>query len=311
MSRPRAALLALLVLAAISLPPRVAAAVVPLCLDVAAPAADEESFRKLVRSEVDRHPSHHVVESGCRARLRIELFEAAGTRFLTAQIDSEVPVRFTVKDPAELEPRVTDAVRLVLRNDPTFLADDVAHLNALDRLGRAVLVRGRFTLRMEIFENLSRGGSNAVTAPGGALSLTRGSGNWQIFGRLYGGGAFASPAGLDRALEAFGGVEVGLTYELFDNRSWSPYVSAGAGVQVLRYVGRELATDTSLTHLDKAGVALSARVGVRFFRWYSFDLDVFAQGYAPLFLTSDVDGTLFGDSGIYTPSLQIGLGVGF
>ena len=58
---------------------RAAAAEIPLCVEVAAPAADLEGFRKLVRIEITRHPSHRVVEADCRSHLRIELLEAASS----------------------------------------------------------------------------------------------------------------------------------------------------------------------------------------------------------------------------------------
>ena len=290
---------------------RRAAADIPICLEVTAPADDLASFRKLVRSEIDRHPSHRVVEADCRSHLRVELFDAAGTRFLTAQIDREIPARFPIKDPVDLAPRLDDAVRLVLHNDPTYLAEDISHLNALQRLGLSILVRGRFMFRMELFEAISRSGTGPVAVPGLALGLTRGSGSLQVLGRLYGAGTPGSTPGTDQALQALAGVDGGLTYELFDKASWSPYVSGCAGVQFVRYAGREHAKDTTLTYVNDVGATLSARVGARFFRWYSFDLDLFAQGYVPLFVTKDVDSGFFGGTGLYTPSVQLGLGVGF
>jgi hypothetical protein len=288
-----------------------AAAAVPTCLEVIAPAEDLASFRKLVRTEVDRHPSHQVVEADCRAHLRVELIEVAGTRFLTAQIDREVPARFAVKDPVDLAGRLDDAVRLVLHNDPTYLAEDVAHMDALQRFGQIILVRGHLTFRLELFGALSRSGTGAVSVPGIALGVTRGSGHWQVLGRLYGGGVPGSTPGAEQALQVLAGVDGGITYELFDKASWTPYVSGCAGVQFFRYAGREKATDTNLTYVNDAVPTLSARVGARFFRWYSFDLDLFAQGYVPLSLTKDVDSGFFGGPGLYTPSLQLGLGVGF
>lgn len=311
MRRTFSKILALAALAGALLFSREAAAEIPLCVEVTAPSQDLESFRKLVRSEVDRHPSHRVVPADCRSHLRVELFETVGTRFLTAQIDQEVPMRFAIKDPIDLGPRVEEAIRLVLHNDPTYLAEDIAHLSAFQRLGRSIVVRGRFTFRMELFEALSRGGNNLATASGGALALTRGSENWHVVGRLYGAGSLVSVAGTDRALQAIAGIDGGLAYEMFAKTSWSPYVSACAGIQYIRYVGREHANDTSLMRVNDYGATLSARVGARFFRWFNFDVDLFAQGYLPLFLTRDVDGALFSEKGLYTPSVQIGIGVGF
>jgi hypothetical protein len=108
------------------------------------------------------------------------------------------------------------------------------------------------------------------------------------------------------------GLDGGITYELFGNKAtWTPYVSGCGGVQFVRYAGHDHAADTSLTYVNDVGATLSARLGLRFFRGYNFDLDLFAQGYVPLFVTKDVDSGFFGGAGLYTPSGQIGLGVGF
>jgi hypothetical protein len=307
--RARRGLTASLAAVSILLGARAALAEVPVCVEVAAPAAELEGVRKLVRTELDRHPSHRVAFADCRSHLRVELFEAAGARYLTAQIDREVPVRYVIKDPLELGARLTDAVSLVLHNDPTYLTEDITHYSSLQRLSHSVLARGRFMFRLETFEAISNAGSAAVFASGGAFSVTRGSGNWQVLGRMYLGGAFSPTGKSGRALEILTGADAGLTYELFDKASWSPYLTGCLGLQFLRYAGRD--ETHALVRAQHVGATVSARVGVRFFRWTNFDLDLFAQAYAPLFLTSDETGSLFGDKGIYTPTLQLGLGVGF
>lgn len=303
-------LLGLAVLAAL-LWPRAAAAEIPLCVDVRAPAADLEGLRRLVRTEIDRHPSHKVVSTDCRSSLVVELFEAVGARYLTAQIDREVPVRFVVKEPLELGDRVSEAVKLCLHNDPVYLTEDITHYSKLQRLGHSIGVRGRSSFRLELFEAISRGGTNAVFSPGLAFGMTRGSGHWQVLGRAYLGGFPAAVPRTDRTLQVITGADGGLTFELLEKAFASPYLSACLGVQYLRYAGRERPTDKRVEIVNDLGLSVSARLGVRFFRWNHFDLDVFAQGYLPLFLTRDVDGALFGEKGLYTPSLQLGLGVGF
>lgn len=291
--------------------PRRAAAEIPLCLDVRAPATEADGLRRLVRVEVDRHPSHRVVSSDCRSSLAVELFDAAGARYLTAQIDHEVPVRFVIKDPIELGERVSEAVKLCLHNDPVYLTEDITHYDKLQRLGHSIGVRGRTTFRMELFEAVSRAETNAVFSPGVAFGVTRGSGYWQVLGRGYLGGWPASAPRTERALQAIAGADGGLTFEPLEKAFASPYVSACLGVQYLRFVGREQPMDTRVAFVNHLGLSASARLGVRFFRWNHFDLDLFAQGYLPFFVTKDVDGSLFGEGGLYTPSLQLGLGVGF
>jgi len=300
-----------LIALAVALAPGAASAEVPLCLDVQAPARDIEGFRALVTSEVGRHPSHRVVDKDCRSSLRVELFETTGVLYLTAQVDREVPVRYVIKQRSDLADKLADGLSLVLHNDPVYLSEDITHYSAVQRMGHAIGKGGRNTWRLEVFEAMSRGGTNAVFAPGGAFALSRGSGNWQVLARLYLAGWPASTSGTDRALKVMTGADAGLTYEFLDLASWSPYVSVCAGLQYLRYAGREQATDKGLAYVNQFGVTLSARVGIRFLRTNDFDLDVFAQGYLPLFNTKDTDNALFGEKGLYTPALQMGLGVGF
>jgi hypothetical protein len=290
---------------------REAAARIPLCFEAVAPPQEIEGFRKLVRSELDKHRSHQVVEADCRARLRVELFTAAGSRFLTAQMDRDVPVRYDIKDATELGPRLEDAIRLALHNDPTYLAEDVTHLNALQRFGRSILVRGRFTFRVELFETISRDEEGPATLPGIGLTLARGSGHWQVFARTYAAASFQQPEGTSAALQTMAGLDVGITYEFIEKGFWSPYASVAGGVQMMRFVGRNHPNAPSLADVIDAGAAASMRGGVRFFRWHNFDLDLFAQGYLPISAAKDIDGVLLPPKGIYAPSLQIGVGVGF
>ncbi len=219
-------------------------------------------------------------------------------------------MRFAIEAPVELKARLEEAIRLVLHNDPVYLAEDIAHLSAVQRFGQSIIVRGRFIFRMELFETISAGeqrGHGARAGPRPDARLGSLAGPRQVLWR----GSPTSVTGTDRALQAMAGVDGGLTYELFDKAVWSPYVSGCAGVSFVRYIGREQAQSAQVSHLNDIGATLSARVGVRFFRWYNFDLDLFAQGYLPLYITKDVDGALFSEAGLYTPSLQIGLGVGF
>jgi hypothetical protein len=304
------ALRALLAIFLLLLVPEAAWAEIPICAEVHAPAAEKAGLEKLLKSEIARHPSHRQVESGCRSTLVVELFEAGGARYLNAQLDQEVPVRFPVRDAADLGDRVIEAVKLVLHNDPVYLSEDITHFSKLQRLGHSVGVAGRWQFRFEIFEALTRA-PNATTAPGLAFGITRGSGNWQVLGRLYGGGLPGGVEGMNRQLQIFTGADAGLTYEFLEKDFASPYVSACLGAQFLRFSGHKTAKAENLVYQSRLGLTASARAGVRFFRWHSFDLDLFVQGYLPLFLTRDPDGLLFSDAGIYTPSLQAGLGVGF
>ncbi len=308
MKRIRTGLFAAPVALAVALAPSVCRAEVPVCVEVVATPQELPGLQKLVKSELDRHPSHRVVPSGCSARLRVELFEAAGARYLTAQIDQEVPARYVVHEPSELGARLTDALSLALHNDPTYLSEDIAHYDAMQRFAHSVLKNGVFKLRVELFEAVSNGGSAPAFGSGAAVAVTRGSGHWQVLARMYGGGALPPNRGRAPVLEVMAGADAGLTYELWERDLWSPYVSGCAGVSFVRYAARD--QGGAFAAAQHVGAALSLRGGVRLLRASRFDLDLFAQAYLPLFLTSDDDGSLF-TKPIYTPTVQLGIGVGF
>ena len=84
--------------------------------------------------------------------------------------------------------------------------------------------------------------------------------------------------------------------------------SVGLLLSFLRYAARD--EGGALVAAQHVGAALSARGGVRLFRASRFDLDLFAQAYLPLFMTNDEDGALFRKP-TYTPTVQLGIGVGF
>jgi hypothetical protein len=174
---------------ALALGPVTARAATPLCLEVRADA-DAAGVRKLVEDELMHHPTHRLVAAGCASQLAVELFSVAGTRYLTARVNQEVPVRFAVKGARELEERLADALRQVLGNDPVYLAEDLSRLNAVWRSGTNLLVHGNNRYRLELFELvLGSSGVNAMFASGGAFTVARGLDHVQVFARLELAGA--------------------------------------------------------------------------------------------------------------------------
>lgn len=285
-----------------------AVAEVEVCVQISADKAHLAGLRKLVLDELGHHPSHRLVQQGCRSSLQVELFDLTGVTFLTARINREVPVRYTIKDKEDLGEKVREALQRVLKNDPVHLAEDIQSYSAMQRATHSVLKGGRNTWRVELFETIISGGGNAAFASGGAFMVTRGSTNWHVFARLYAAGALSGAVGLDRILRIMAGAELGLSYEFFARSRTTPYLSAGLGLQVLHYEGRLLPDQAELDDVTDKGGAFSLRAGWRFFRASDFDLDIFVAGFLPFFVTNDPDSLLM-DS--YTPSMQLGLGVGF
>ncbi|HOX47431.1 MAG TPA: hypothetical protein PK668_27805 [Myxococcota bacterium] len=291
-----------------------ARAQVPLCLEVERPEEDAalRDFPRLVTEALAHHKSHAVVSEGCRAHLRVELFRVEGVLHLTARTDQQVPVRYEIQEPEDLPGRLADALSLVLHNEPAYLAEDVEHLSAVERLSRSIGQGGRNTWRVEMFEVLTRSPGLAF-ATGGAIGMTRGSGHWQILARAYGAGSAERARGETRVLRGLAGADVGLAWESHAREDWTFYAGVSLGLQFLRFEGllEQGAGETSMESVNQVTGALGLRVGMRFFRTHDFDCDVFAMGYLPVTATDDKDVLLWGEGGLYTPSLQLGLGVGF
>lgn len=283
-----------------------AAAAVRLCVELESDD-NADGLRKLLLAELGHHPTHQVVAADCQSMLHVELFGVAGARYLTARINREVPVRYTVKNAADLPERLGEAVRLVLGHDPVYLLEDPRRYNAVQRTALALLKRGRNRYRISAMQVVAATGANAAFAAGGAFEVTRGIDHIQILARLYGAGAVAGASLEQRALRFIAGGDLGLLYEASVRSNTTFYLGPGLGLMTMQINGwgdAEKAVGSAL----KVDAALSGRVGVRFLRQHNFDFDVFAIGYLPLTNAQDVDSPL---PKAYTPSVQIGLGVGF
>ena len=287
------------------------AAAIPTCLTV--DASDPKvgpGFDKLVRVELARHPSHALVESGCDATLVVQLFDVAGSRQLTMRLGDAVPVRYTITKDDPLPARVSEAMSLVLGNDPQLLAEDVTKLSAMERAKNNVLVRGANTWRFELFEASYRTGEGASFASGGAFGASRGAEHWQVMLRAYFLGRLGEPEGARPALKIAAGADAGIAYELSALSSATFYVAVGLGIQYMRFEGRVAALGGDLEDVDAFAPHGFGRIGVRMFRTCDFDLDLFAAGYLPMITAKETDRLLFAD-GRWTPSAQVGIGVGF
>ena len=289
--------------------PSPASAAVQLCVDVQAPdAAAATGLKKLVLDELGHYPSHAVVDAGCASRLYVELFEAGKAGYLTARVNRGIPARYTVKEGADLAEIVAKALRLVLDSDPSYLAEDITRYSMAQRAAHSVLTRGHNQLRVEAYEVTALGGG-AAFAPGGAFSIARGADHWQIFSRVYFGGLPGDAPASGRALRIHTGGDAGAAYEFDALESWSFYLAAGAGVQLVKFEGRAESSDpSSLDDRLDFGFTALVRAGVRFLRIYDFDCDLFAAAYLPVWVAGNPDSLL---PRTWSPSVLAGIGVGF
>lgn len=287
---------------------RSAQAAVPLCVTVESSDSGDDLDR-LVRDELGHHPSHQLVAEGCPSTLRVELLRVAGLRYLTARIEGQVPMRYAIKSAAEIPERLSEALRLVLGHDPVYLLEDTSRYNAVQRTALNLLKRGTTRYRFSIFETLAGTGRNPAFATGGSFELSRGIDHVQVFLRMHGAGASGDASTDTRLMRFLAGLDLGFLYETSARGNATFYLGPGLGLlamQVRGFVdGMEGRGAESALKLDGA---FSGRVGLRFLRQHNFDLDVFAIGYLPLTNAQDVDSVL---PRAYTPSLQLGMGVGF
>lgn len=289
-----------------------AQAAVRLCVETRTEASDAVGFDKLVRSEVARHPSHQIVPSNCQSRLLVESFRASGTRYLTAQLDGEVPERIVLGKDSELASRLADSISQVLGNDPMHLAEDPTRLSGIERASRSVLVRGANTYRLELFEVMARTDHNLAFAPGVGIGFARGADQWQILARLHLAGSPEGIQGNERALRLATGMDLGILWEASRRAPTSAYVGALAGVTVMRFAGQvDPADKATMTDIHRWLPVMGIRTGLRLFRFFDFDADIFLQINAPVLPIRQVDDDDWGMNGTWTPSLQLGLAVGF
>lgn len=292
--------------------PQWAAASVPLCLRVTDSTSATSGLEKLTRSEVSKHTSHMVVDDHCTSRLVVELFNTGSVRYLSIGIEGEVPTRFAIEQDKDVDRHLTEGITLSLGSDPEHLMANADNGSGLERMRESILEKGRNTYRIEAFETWARTDTGSTFSPGIGVGVQRGADHWQVYARTYFSYSPSSVANDDRVLRLSSGLDLGLNYEFSRRAMTSPYIGAGVGVGFLRFEGLDNPSDaTSGDHVETLGALTNVRVGVRTLRFFDFDAEVFVAGYLPLFKTHRIDSELFGESGTYTPFLQLGVGVGF
>jgi len=231
---------------------------------------------------------------------------------LSLGLEGEVPSRYPIAKEADLEPKLVEGITLSLKSDPEHLILSTGEATGFERFRQATLVHGQNTYRLEAFETIARTDTRAAYAPGIAFGTHRGADHWQIFARTYFSASPSAVARTARVLRIGAGLDLGIAFEFSRNAFTTPYVGAGVGVGFLRFEGlTDPAVEASADHVETLGALTSLRLGIRTMRLFDFDADVFVAGYLPVFKTHRVDATLFGDSGTYTPFVQLGVGVGF
>lgn len=263
--------------------------------------AEREAFAALVRSELGRHASHSLVESGCETRLVIEELELRQQRYLTGRIAGQVPHRVRVEGDA-LDEALDRLLRVVLHNDPVRLRGPGTRRlsGALRRLRR----EGHALYGVEIFQRLALVGGELHSVPGVAFRTRRELARWHVGMRLGVSPRLTSPAA-DLTLRLAASLAVELTYFFSEDAAHSAYFGTLLGLEHQWFEGPWSDDPNQRDDANTTGLAVGLRAGVELFRTTQTRMDVFAQLSLPTFVTSDELGRVV-DAWILTLSLGTG-----
>jgi hypothetical protein len=301
-------LLGLAVIATLTAASGVARAQLRTCVEIETAPGPTDPLARLIRDEIDRHPTHRAATTDCQGYLSIEVIDlgAEGGKWITGRLDSQVPHRERIGSDG-IAPAVERLLTILLHNDPLVLHGPQS-TNWLMRQERALRLHSTTHFGLEVYELAAPVGAPLATLPGVALSLRREIDQVSIGVRLA--GAFnpgAEPATLnlhtqfDAQVEAayyfrpvesvslFAGLLVGLVYQRFEG----PALLDGAGA-------------TGVSTSD--GLAVGLRAGIEALRVADVRLLAFLDLEAPAFISRDPDHGVVDQ---WAPSASLGIGVLF
>ncbi|HEY7371582.1 MAG TPA: hypothetical protein VIF57_05335 [Polyangia bacterium] len=303
----RRRLLALLGAAALLLLARPAAAQLRTCVHIEPGHGDGEALARLVKSEIDRHPTHRAGAADCQAQLTVEIIDLGPSeQWVNGRINTQVPYRERVGAEG-LGPAVQRLLTVVLANDPLILQGPEAN-TWLNRQRRALERRSAMHYGGEVYQLASPVGGSFDQLAGVALTLRREVSALHIGVRL--GGAF-SPGGkpneLRLRLQFDAQVEAGLYATPNDNTSL--FASALVGLVHYRFAGpATLDGDGATGTASNSGLTLGARAGVETMRTADVRALFFIQVMFPVFVSSDSDHGVVNE---WVPSAGAGAGLLF
>lgn len=295
---------ALVALAAVPAPAR---AQLRTCVEIEAAPGPSDALARLVRDELDRHPTHRAAATDCQAYLSIELldFGAAG-RWITGRLDAQVPHRERIGADG-MAPAVERLLTVLVHNDPLVLRGPESQ-SWLERQERALTLRSTMHLGLEVYELATPIGAPLGTLSGVALALRREVDQISIGVRV--GGAFNPGATPDTlALRMQFDARVEAAFFLRPIASVSLFASALVGLVYQRFEGPASFDGPGATGVASSdGLALGVRMGVEAFRITDLRLYGFLDLEAPTFASRDLD---HGVVDAWAPSAALGIGALF
>src|SRR6185436_10239460 len=150
-----------------------AAAQLRTCVRVEPGKTDADALARLVKSELDRHPTHHTAVENCQAELTVELIDLGvqGEKWVTGRINTQVPFREKV-GPDGIGPAVQRLLTVALNNDPLILQGPEAN-TWLRRQGRALERRSVMHFGGELYQMAAVLARSLDTLSGAAIIVRR------------------------------------------------------------------------------------------------------------------------------------------
>jgi hypothetical protein len=304
----RAALLGLTAAVAFLASAGVARAQLRTCVEVAAPPAETDALSRLIKSEIDRHPTHRAASSDCESTLTVEVIDlgSSGGKWITGRLNTQVPARERVGADG-LAPAVERLLTVLLHNDPLILRGPESQ-GWLVKQERAFALHSTTHYGLEAYELASPVGGGLATLPGVALSLRREIDQVAIGVRLA--GAFnpgAETAALHLAAQFDAQVEA--TFYFRPVESLSLFASALVGLDYQRFQGpAPLDGAGAIGVATGSGLAVTARVGLEALRTSDVRLLCFLDLELPTFVSHDPDHGVIDQ---WVPVASLGAGVLF
>jgi hypothetical protein len=282
---------------------------VSTCVHVEGAADEVEGLRKLVQSEVDRHPSHRAVAEGCSVHLRVELIQIESDRFLTGRLGGEVPERVHIEGSGAraLEAALDQLLRIVLGNDPVALKAPGGQSWFSERVF-SLKERGRNTLDLGLLESASPVAGTVTFYPGVILGFSREIDSWQVgleAGWIQSFRAHAGKTDLDTVIRLHAAITLFTSVE----SNTSGFLGASLGLAHERFSGpRAPDLGGGDGEYNVTGPALGLRGGVEFFRTTTTRAFLVAEAVIPIFWADDQQAEVIKG---WVPGFSLGTGARF
>ena len=280
---------------------------VRVCVYLESTRPEAAELRRLVMTEIDRHPTHQAVEQGCESQLVVELVELGGDfrgeRYLTGRLDNEVPHREPVPS-SGLAKAVERLVTVVLHNDPRKLYGPERD-DWIGRTRAAFLQRGTTHFGLELGQTVAVVGGEVQTLPGAALSARREIDRIHVGARVAGATTLNSEQPALRLSQQFlAQIEIAL-FSSADAPS-ALFVALLGGLEYQRYQGVvESEPERRVQSTAVMGFSAGARGGVEILRYSDVRFQIFCQVLLPAFAARDASSALVDQ---WTPTGALGIG---